>query len=85
MFSCLTNKIVLNRMINVLECINFAHVIQQPHVQRPSTSGLLTRDCTPWPTTLLERRLEYIVNGPRQYSHEKDDGTVGLRGFQMFK
>ena len=66
MFSCLTNKIVLNRMIDVLGCINFAHVIQQPHVQRPSTSGLLTRDCSPWPTTLLERRLEYSVNGPRQ-------------------
>ena len=59
-------RIVLNRMIDVLGCINFAHVIQQPHVQRPSTSRLLTRDCTPWPTTLLERRLEYSVNGPRQ-------------------
>ena len=57
-------RIVLNRMIDVLGCINFALVIQQPHVQRPSTSGLLTRDCTPWPTTLLERRLEYSVNGP---------------------
>ena len=82
MFLCLTNKIVLNRtqshvsysiarivlnrMIDVLGCINFAHVIQQAHVQRPSTSGLLTRDCSPWPTTLLERRLEYSVNGPRQ-------------------
>ncbi|WP_157949379.1 hypothetical protein [Prevotella merdae] len=59
-------RIVLNRMIDVLGCINFAHVIQQPHVQRPSTSGLLTRDCSPWPTTLLERRLENSVNGPRQ-------------------
>ena len=76
MFFCLTNKnrtqsysiarIVLNRMIDILGCINFAHVIQQPHVQRPSTSGLLTRNCSLWPTTLLERRLEYIVNGPRQ-------------------
>ena len=59
-------RIVLNRMIDVLGCINFAHVIQQPHVQRPSTSGLLTRDCTLWPTPLLERRLENSVNGPRQ-------------------
>ena len=76
MFFCLTNKnrtqsysiarIVLNRMIDILGCINFAHVIQQPHVQRPSTSGLLTRDGTPWPTPLLERRLENSVNGPRQ-------------------
>ena len=59
-------RIVLNRMIDVLGCINFAHVIQRAHVQRPSTSGLLTRDGTPWPTPLLERRLENSVNGPRQ-------------------
>ena len=39
-------RIVLNRMIDVLGCINFAHVIQRAHVQRPSTSGLLTRDYT---------------------------------------
>ena len=59
-------RIVLNRMIDVFGCINFAHVIQRAHVQRPSTSGLLTRDGTPWPTTLLERRLENSVKGPRR-------------------
>ncbi len=59
-------RIVLNRMIDVLGCINFAHAIQRAHVQRPSTSGLLTRDYTLWPTPLLERRLEYNVKGPRQ-------------------
>ena len=59
-------RIVLNRMIDVLGCINFAHAIQRAHVQRPSTSGLLTRDYTLWPMPLLERRLEYNVNGPRQ-------------------
>ena len=59
-------RIVLNRMIDVLGCINFAHVIQRAHVQRPSTSGLLTRDYTPLPTPLLKRRLENMVKGPRQ-------------------